>query len=132
MNKLIDSAGFLTGYGVDKTKKIKEALEYLISHSELDKSELRVLGSCLSKMVGDIISNEINNPKPKYSINLFEMSDEQFTKFLKDKYGEEWNLTPLTDEELTRLPTISNEKVEEIFDKLKNRRPKLPPPMRRR
>jgi len=44
-----------------------------------------------------------------------EMTDDQFYDFLKEKYGEQWMLVSLTQEEFDRLPRLSAEEIEDLL-----------------
>lgn len=49
-------------------------------------------------------------------MNFFQMTDDEFINYLKEKYGANWLLVSLTVEEFRRFPTISKEEMEEALE----------------
>ena len=113
MSKLYKENGLLSEHGVVVTHPVKMALYKVLNQHEdikcLSENELRTLGGALQKIVGDAISERIHF-KSEVNKKLAAMSDEQFTGYLKAKYGSRWMLQSLTTEEFARVPPASIEK----------------------
>ncbi len=111
--ELYKDNGILSEHGVVVTHPVKMALYKLLNQHEeikgLSENELRTLGGSLQKIVGDAISERILF-KNEVQKKLDAFNDEQFTAYLKAKYGSRWMLQSLSEEELARLPPASTEK----------------------
>lgn len=75
---------------------------------DMSSSEIRAFGATLSKIVGDTISNKLQEKLDK-NIEVFKMTDGQFIDHLKSKYGPHYMLRTVTEEEYNRLAFISND-----------------------
>lgn len=110
MKKLMKEDGTFTDFGKAETSHLKEAINMVLHHAdtnEMNIGELRTLGSLIAKMVGDAVSERLQ--KKKEAVNKLQaMSDEEFTSYLQNKYGDGWRLKTLTSEEHERCPAISD------------------------
>jgi hypothetical protein len=106
MKKLYKENGLLSEAGEVATHPVKMALWKMLRMDEqikyMDESELRVLGGALQKIVGDLISDRIQE-KNDQAKSLAQMEDAEFERLLKKKYGERWMLVSLEPEELDRV-----------------------------
>jgi hypothetical protein len=119
MKKIFDGNGILNETGKNLLLDFNTALDNLMSSDEvydMSESEIRTLGSVLAKILGDRISHRIAN-KVKTTSKLDKMTDEEFEKYLLDKYGSNWHFLSLSPEEYARVPTLDFDK---IFDDMKN------------
>lgn len=119
MNKLYKENGLLSEGGEVVTHPVKMAVYKLLNQDEqvkqMGESELRVLGGCLQKIVGDLISERIQF-KNEVAKKLAAMKDEEFENYLKEKYGDRWILVSLTEEELDRVPRLSEEQIQNALE----------------
>lgn len=117
--KLYNETGLLSKYGEIVTLPVKNALRNLLNQDEhikdMDESELRVLGGSLQKIVGDLISDRIQQKK-QIAQEFAAMDDEEFYSYLKGKYGDNWRLVSLTSEELGRCPHLSKEEIKKSLE----------------
>lgn len=105
MNKLIKDTGFLNEAGEKFIFKFKSHLEYLFrcpEIKEMTENELRTFGAVIVGIVNNSITKHIciHNAVMK---ELNSMTDDQFTSYLKDKYGKDYMLVSLTKEEFERV-----------------------------
>lgn len=121
MKKMYKENGLLSEDGENVTHPVKMAVWKLLRMDEqvkqMGESELRVLGGCLQKIVGDLISERIQE-KNDQAKRLAEMEDEQFKALLKKKYGDRWMFVTLANEELERARTISDEDIKKAQEEL--------------
>lgn len=117
MSKLFKENGFLSEEGQQVLSKVKGALEDLFSSKEvkdLSETELRTLGSNLSALVGNTISDRLQAKREV--IKKFEgMDDKQFQAYLVAKYGDNWMFQSLTPDELDRCPKLQQQEIENIL-----------------
>jgi hypothetical protein len=119
MGKFINERNELTLEGKEVLKKFIKPLVNLVSKdmNEMSDTELCVFDSLMSKLVGDTISIELQKRWDKKSESeLYKLSDEEFIEYLQNKYGNNYFLVSLTDEEYDRCEPISQKKVKEIID----------------
>lgn len=106
MKKIYTENGLLSEHGVHVTHDVKMAVWKLLRMDEqvkqMNEGDLRVLGGALSKIVGDLISERIQE-KNEINKSLAAMEDAEFERLLKKKYGERWVLVSLEPEELDRV-----------------------------
>jgi len=117
--KLTNKNGEFTEEGNRAVSKFRTALEGLMDSTEvksMSQAELRVLGSLLAKEAGDAISLRIEE-KIRSTSRFEKMTDEEFEDYLLEKYGSNWQLTPMSPEELDKIPVISYEKIHELLKK---------------
>jgi hypothetical protein len=118
MSKWFKEGGFLDEEGEKAFLEIKTELENLLNTDEvasMDVQQLRVLCSCLTKMIGDKMCDKIAH-RSQINNQFTAMSDDEFYTYLKEKYGEEvWQFCSLTPEELSRCPTLSPKDFEKIM-----------------
>jgi len=117
--KLTNKNGEFTEEGNRAVSKFRTALESLMDSTEvksMSQAELRVLGSLLAKEAGDAISLRIEE-KIRSTSRFEKMTDEEFEDYLLEKYGSNWQLTPMSPEELDKIPVISYEKIHELLKK---------------
>lgn len=104
MSRWVKETGFLNEEGEKAVQGVKDALETLLNQPEaqaMGEGELRTLGCVLQNIVGNTMSNCIRTKKQ--NAGPFDgMTDEQFEKYLQDKYGAEWLTKALLPEELRR------------------------------
>lgn len=87
--------------------KFRSALEEIMASDEvyeMSQTQLRNLGSTLSKIVGDTICDQIAI-RLRATNQFSQMTDAEFENFLKEKYGEHWRFMSLTPEEFARVPS---------------------------
>jgi len=77
---------------------------------DLSDEDLRLLGANIQSIIGNAISKQIVN-KEKISKTFNSMSDEQFEKYLENKYGAMWRFMSLTAEEFERVPRFAEEEI---------------------
>ncbi len=110
MKKLYKENGILSEDGEVVTHSVKMAVWKLLRMDEQVKQmgeyDLRVLGGSLQKIVGDLISERVQEKNEQVK-RLAEMEDAEFERLLKKKYGERWMLVSLEPEELDRV--VKNE-----------------------
>lgn len=118
MNKLYKENGLLSEHGVHVTHNVKMAVWKLLRMEEdvkhMDESQLRVLGGVLQKIVGDLISERIQE-RNEITKHLAAMEDAEFERLLKKKYGDRWMLVSLEPEELERIKPIAEEEIKRIL-----------------
>jgi len=105
--------GFLTPEGEMLLVTFKGAIESLFDSFEVQdmmESEIRVLGSVMTNMVGNTVSKHVSAQKQD-SGRFAEMTDEQFDAYLKEKYGSLWMCAALSEEELARCPILSKTEI---------------------
>jgi hypothetical protein len=116
--KIITESGQLNLDGNVLTVEFRDCLDKIMRQPEvleMSANELQILGSCLAKMVGEIITNKIADKIVK--VNQFvAMSDQEFEDYLQKKYGNNWAFTTLTAEEYQRVPTISAEDIRKCLE----------------
>jgi hypothetical protein len=121
MKKLYKENGLLSEHGEVVTHPVKMAVWKLLRMDEqvkqMSESELRVFGGNLSKIVGDLISERIQE-KNEMAKSLAEMEDAEFERLLKKKYGDRWMFVTLANEELERARTISSEDIKKAQEEL--------------
>lgn len=104
MNRWIKETGFLSEEGDGAVMDFKIALNRLLLQPEVQamgEIELRTLSCVLHNLVGNIMSNHMR--AEKLAAGPFDsMTDEQFDKYLQDKYGAEWMTKSLQPEEIKR------------------------------
>ncbi len=119
MSKYFQENGFLSSQGECLVSLIVNSLNRLMTSPEINNmsiQELQILGSNLSKIVGDNISKSIV-VKIKEKNELFNMTDDEFELYLKNKYQSKWPLVSLTQLELDRLPKLSKNDINLIMSK---------------
>ena len=119
MNKFFDEKGNLTEWARRVMLDLTYGLEQLMASDDvcnMTESELRNLGSHLAAMMGNAVSNKISRKLQKQTV-FDAMSDDEFYAYLKEKYGNLWQVLTLTEEELRRVKPISHEKIEELLKK---------------
>lgn len=101
MTKFFKETGFLNSNGELLINDFKKSLQELLSTDEINNlsiDELRTLSSNLSKIIKDNVSDLLF--KKEWTINnLNSMSYEDFTTFLKTKYGSDYGTIILTKDE---------------------------------
>lgn len=112
--------GFLSEEGERALTFVKEQLNDIMlsmTVEEMSVQELQLLGTNLSKIVGDSISEKITYKKKqaKLAATFSHLNDEQFEDYLEEKYGSDWRFRTLTPEELARVPVLSQEKILELL-----------------
>jgi hypothetical protein len=119
---LITDTGFLTEKGKEAFAPIKETIQGFIP-AELSIQELSVLGSVLMKEMAEIISAENAKLLEQEAANevLWKMSDDEFSSFLKNKYGDlegEALLkpSPMTADEIKRHTVILGKKLRQMLN----------------
>lgn len=120
MSKYFTGNGFLSEEG----KRLVEDFNFGLAATfiqdavkEMSEAELRTLGAALSNIIGNQVSNLIA-AKNNLAKKLDDMSDEQFVAFMKAKYGKNWMLISITDEEFNRvkrMDSVSDEQIREAF-----------------
>jgi hypothetical protein len=117
MNKLFKENGSLTEDGHNFIKPLRMALSEIFLSNEaqdMSSSELLILGSMLSSIVADSVSERILAKNHLFN-KINAMTDEQFEAFLKVKYGKRWMLSALTNEEQDRPPKLNKEKIANLL-----------------
>jgi hypothetical protein len=102
--KIFDKRGFLNADGEKATAKLKQEIGKLLTDASIE--DIQTIGCLLHKVVGDMVcdaAQEKRNLAGKFAA----MSDEEFEKYLDDKYssiyGNRWIVkASLTEEEGTR------------------------------
>ena len=102
--KIFDKRGFLNADGEKATAKLKQEISKLLANATVE--DIQTIGCVLHKIVGDMVcdaAQERRNIAGKFSA----MSDEEFDKYLDDKYapvyGNKWIVkASLTEEEGAR------------------------------
>lgn len=127
MNRWVKETGFLTEEGEKAVQDFRHALDSLLNQPEaqaMGEGELRTLGCCLQNIVGNTMSNCIRAEKQDAN-HLNSMTDEQFDKYLQDKYGDEWMTKALPPEEIKRAMACAS-----VVDLLKEKLGSelIPPP----
>ena len=110
MNKYFTGNGFLSEDG----KRLVEDFNFGLAGTflqdavkNMSETELRTLGANLNKIISDLISNTIlakNNLRKE----LESMTDDQFVAYMKAKYGKNWMLLSITDEEFNRVKMLDS------------------------
>lgn len=117
MSKIFDEKGNFNQKGKNLLIDFEYGLDKIMTSDEvtdMDENELRLLASSLSKLINDNISDKIS--KNIQSSNFLEaMSDEEFEKYMENKYGSAWEFVTVTKEEYQRFRPLSAEKIEEIL-----------------
>jgi hypothetical protein len=111
--KFFNDNGFLSEDGKRMLLEFNTAIENLMTTDEVDdmsETELRAMGSVLSKIVGDTITNRISR-KLQETDKFTAMSDIEFESYLTNKYGNNWVFVSLTPEELSRVPALDLDKL---------------------
>lgn len=121
MNKLFAENGLLSADGKMVAQPLASGLESVFSNPQvksMSEAEIRALGSNLSKMVGDFISERLQ-AKRDIANKFNEMNDAQFEAYLKVKYGDRWMLVTVTQDEMDRVRTMaamSDERIREALE----------------
>lgn len=120
MNKYINGNGFLTEDGKRIMAPVQQALNTALKElGANDEASLRNAGAVLAKLVGDTISNTIQNKKDTEAM-LNAMSDEQFEAFMKAKYGERWLFQTATPEELKRSTAMMQPRLQAALSEMRD------------
>ena len=114
---LVQDNGSITEDGRKLLEPLSNALEsilYTPAMRELSDVDLKLFESVLFSKISEAVSKKMTHKKT----NTFDyMSDEQFSIYLKNKYGEGRScLKSLTKEEFDRLPPIPDERIKEIIN----------------
>jgi len=118
MEKLFDEKGNFTEAGHKLLSDFNYGLFMIMlsDHvADMSEAELRLLGSQLHQIVGETITNKISRKLQITSYFNF-MSDMEFEAYLKEKYGPIWDVTPLTPEELARVPGLTDQRIKEAME----------------
>lgn len=99
--KIFDNRGFLNEEGEKATAKLKQEISKLLTSVTIEDSQ--IVGSILHKIVGDMVFDHAQE-KRNITAKFAAMSDEEFDKYLDDKYapiyGNKWLVkASLTKEE---------------------------------
>ena len=116
--KFYKENGFLSEEGKKLLAPVAEALSKVFTSvevREMSESQLRILGSSLSHLVGETTSNFIQS-KAEVTRRFESMSEEQFEAYLKAKYGDKWMFVSLTPEEFARVRPISKEEMDKALE----------------
>jgi hypothetical protein len=125
MKKIFDDRGFLTEEG----KYSKQMKDFIIKTDDMLEgysiNELRIMGSILHKIVGDAVCDAIQF-KTNETNKFTAMSDEEFDKYLADKYapiyGKNWLIkASITDEEGERNAQTFRRQMTQNLEDLKKR-----------
>jgi hypothetical protein len=117
--KWFKEAGTLTEDGMSGTMHFRSGLEDVmlrIEIKDMSTPQLQTLKSIMTKMVGDAVSDVITQ-KVQLGTKFQSMSDEDYYKYLDDRYGPEfWPIMNggLSREEEDRLP---QSKIKELLEK---------------
>jgi hypothetical protein len=110
MNKYFTDNGFLSEEG----KKLVEDFNFGLAVTfmqeavkSMSENELRTLGANLGKIIGDLISDTLL-ARVLLKNELDAMTDEHFTAYMKAKYGKNWMLISITDEEFGRVKKMDS------------------------
>jgi hypothetical protein len=118
MKDFFNGNGVLTKDGLDLLLELNTALDNLMASDhvmDMTENDLRLLGSHLSSMIGNIISKRISTKlqtKTQFDI----MTDDEFYAYLEQKYGQLWRLLTLTHEEYHRVPQLSDEDIKKALE----------------
>jgi len=113
MKKFFDEKGGLTDWAQRMMLDLHSGLDQLMTSDEvtdMTESELRLLGSHLSHIMGEIVSKKIARKLQRAKV-FSELTDEQFEEYLQEKYGTVWRFVSLTEEEYERCPGIKFEQI---------------------
>jgi hypothetical protein len=97
--------------GKKVVEPVKEALSAVFTNDavkNMSVAELRTLGATLSKLVGDEVSERLQQ-KMQTKLMLDKMSDEEFTNYLIGKYGPKYYFKSLSEEQYARIPKPNSE-----------------------
>jgi hypothetical protein len=121
---LINETGFLTEAGKKEVEDFKLSIFGFINainFNNLSESQLSIIGSVLSKELGDTISLLIQE-KLDDENSFSKMDDQEFKQYLETKYGSNWILRSLTPAELNRVPLPSEQERAEVMEKARKDR----------
>ncbi len=126
MTKIFNGRGFLSEEANKSAavKAFKKAVEMLLD-DKLSIEEVQTTGSVLHKLVGDMVADAMQHKRNEFN-KLTAMSDEEFDKYMSDKYtplyGEHWLIkAPITDEEGDRSIASFERKLTDIKEEWKKR-----------
>lgn len=102
--KIFDKRGFLSAEGEKATAKLKQEIAKLLANTTVE--DIQTTGCILHKIVGDLVCDAAQEKRNVFS-KFAAMSDEDFDKYLDDKYapiyGNKWIVkASLTEEEGAR------------------------------
>lgn len=123
--KYFTETGFLTPEGKELISGFEAEITKILNQVD-GEQPVRIMGSILTKLVGEAVSSKLlkiltaKNKKEKILSDLFKMTDEEFQKYLDDKYrptyGETWTFkVSLTKEEGIRYQPIVSKNTAEAM-----------------
>lgn len=118
MKKVFDEKGGFTEHGNSLLLDFQYGLAQVMTTDEvfhMSESELRLLGSLLSSVIGNVISARIAR-KLQISSSFTTMTDAEFESYLENKYGVSWRFMSLTEEEMVRVPKLTDEQIKEALE----------------
>lgn len=122
MNKYINGNGFLTPAGQALLEPLKAELQKVLKETGAkSESEIRTVGAILSKLVGDVVSDQLKVvPPPEVVIpqKFLDMPDDEFKAYLEFTYGEGFKFDRLTAEEKLRLGVSIKNAMKDVAKKL--------------
>lgn len=116
-SKLYKENTFLTEEGKQFLAPVQEALDKVFASSvgrELTITQIRILGSTLAHMVGEKVSNTIQE-RSDVTATLDSMNDDEFKAYMANKYGEKWIFHTATTEELERCSKLAEDNAASIL-----------------
>ncbi len=126
MTKIFNERGFLSEEANKSAtvKAFKKAVAALLD-DKLSIEEMQSTGSVLHKLVGDMVADAMQHKRNEFN-KLAAMSDEEFDKYLSDKYtplyGKHWLVkASITDEEGARILASFDRKMIDIKEEWKLR-----------
>jgi hypothetical protein len=125
--KLFKENTFLTEEGKEFLEPFQKALDAVFASPEgreLTISQIRILGSTLAHMVGDKVSNTIQE-RSDLTSKFNSMNDDEFKAYMEAKYGPRWIFISVTMEELERCTKLSEN---HAFSIMEESQKLFPPP----
>lgn len=97
MNEFFGENGQITESGAKFLQPLKSAVEKILASHEanlMSVAEIRAFGCVISKIMNDAISKTIQS-RNELSTELNNISDDKIDFYFKNKYGDDWILSPL-------------------------------------
>ena len=117
MNDLFIDAATLTAKGRQFLINFHAALKNVMSADailDMSEAEIKTLGDILIYSITNAVDKQINI-KQQNANEFNAMTDEEFEKYLQEKYSSMWQFCTLTTEELARVPVLTSGKIKELL-----------------